>query len=70
MQASAVLPHTCWFFYLPSTGIAGLAVLLHRFYMVLETEPKDLCMPGRHFASYAPSAACRLSVTDRDSQAA
>lgn len=48
----------------------GLAVLLHRFYMVLETEPKDLCMPGRHFASYAPSAACRLSVTDRDSQAA
>lgn len=50
LQASEVLPHTL-FLHLLSTGTTGLAALLHRFYKVLETEPKDVCTPGDHFAS-------------------
>lgn len=48
-QASEILPDTL-FSHLGSTGTTGLAVPLHRFYMVLETEPKDECMHG-HFTS-------------------
>lgn len=55
VQASKVLPHTLphLFLHLSSPGTTGLAHHYTWFYMVLEMEPKDLCMPNKHFTGHA-----------------
>lgn len=51
VQASKVLPHTLphLFLHLSSPGTTGLAHHDTWFYMMLEMESKDLCMPDKHF---------------------